>query len=181
MLHSSSRKRAKFKKSQTVISKTRTNKHWTDRQRNGKLSNLENYCWKPDFLATEEVKKQTLTFSSCLLSSSARKTVLLGHAQGASAMTTAARNASINSNQFEIVQLAGAKESRYENTKILQFHPGQAICRCKVSSNGRVHGPEHKECTVYARCCSYMSPIVFRPFKKFHVRSRAVTVQKCAK
>ena len=155
--------------------------HWTDRQRNWKLSNLENYCWKPDFLATEELKKQTLTFSSCLLSSSARKTVLLGHAQGASAMTTAARNASINSNQFEIVQLAGAKESRYENTKILQFHPGQAICRCKVSSNGRVHGPEHKECTVYARCCSYMSPIVFRPFKKFHVRSRAVTVQKCAK
>ena len=66
--------------------------------------------------------------------------MLLGHAQGALAMMTAARNASINSNQFEIVQLAGAKESRYENTKILQFHPGQAICRCKVSSNGRVDG-----------------------------------------
>ena len=145
MLHSSSKKRAKFKKSQTVISKTRTNKHWTDRQRNWKLSNLENYCWKPDFLTTEEVKKQTLTFSSCLLSSSARKTLLLGHAQGALAMMTAARNVSINSNQFEILQLVGVTESCFEDTKILQFHPGQAICRCKVSSNGRVDGPEHKE------------------------------------
>ena len=63
-------------------------------------------------------------------------------------MTTAARNASINSNHFEFVQLVGATESCYEDTKILQFHPGQAICRCKVSSNGRVDGPEHKECTV---------------------------------
>ena len=43
----------------------------------------------------------------------------------------------INLNQFEIVQLVGATESCYEDTKILQFHPGQAIhCRCKVSNNG---------------------------------------------
>ena len=63
-------------------------------------------------------------------------------------MMTESRNASINSNQFEIVQLVGATESCYEDTKILQFHPGQAICRCKVSNNGRVDGPEHKECTV---------------------------------
>ena len=49
----------------------------------------------PDFLATEEVKKQTLTFSSCSLSSSARKTLLLGHAQGALAMMTASRNVPI--------------------------------------------------------------------------------------
>ena len=53
-------------------------------------------------------------------------------------MTTAVRNVFINLNQFEIVQLVGATESCYEDTKILQFHPGQAIhCRCKVSSNGR--------------------------------------------
>ena len=71
--------------------------------------------------------------------------MLLGHAQGALAMMMAARNVSINSNQFEILQLVGAKESRFEDTKILQFHPGQAICRFKVSSNGRVDGPEHKE------------------------------------
>ena len=57
---------------------------------------------------------------------------------GALAMTTAVRNVFINLNQFEIVQLVGATESCYEDTKILQFHPGQAIhCRCKVSSNGR--------------------------------------------
>lgn len=174
MLHSSSKTRAKFKKSQTVISKTRTNKHWTDKQRNWKLSNLENYCWKPDFLATEELKKQTLTFSSCLLSSSARKTRLLGHAQGALAMMTAARNVSINSNQFEILQLVGVTESCFEDTKILQFHPGQAIdCRCKVSSNGRDTKSVLSTRGVAATCR--------RPFKKFHVRSRAVTVQKCAK
>ena len=71
-------------------------------------------------------------------------------------MMTAARNVSINSNQFEILQLVGVTESCYEDTKILQFHPGQAICRCKVSSNGRVDGPGHKERTVYARCCSYI-------------------------
>ena len=53
-------------------------------------------------------------------------------------MTMAVRNVFINLNQFEIVQLVGATESCYEDTKILQFHPGQAIhCRCKVSSNRR--------------------------------------------
>lgn len=100
-------------------------------------------------------------------------------------MTTTARNK--NQFEFNLCNLLGQHNpvtKTKTNTKILQFHPGQAICRykvCKVSSNGRIDGPEHKECTVYATCCSYMSPIAFRPFRKFHVRSRAVTVQKRAK
>lgn len=89
-------------------------------------------------------------------------------------MMTAARNVSINSNQFEILQLVGVTESCFEDTKILQFHPGQAIdCRCKVSSNGRDTKSVLSTRGVAATCR--------RPFKKFHVRSRAVTVQKCAK
>ena len=98
---------------------------------------------------------------------------MLGHAQGALAMMTAARNVSINSNQFEILQLVGVTESCFEDTKILQFHPGQAIdCHCKVSSNGRDTKSVLSTRGVVA---------TFRPFKKFHVRRRAVTVQKCAK
>ena len=66
-------------------------------------------------------------------------------------MTTTARNASVNSNQFEFVQLIGQQNpvtKTKTDIKILQLHPGQAICRCKVSRNGLVDGPEHKEWTV---------------------------------